>query len=241
MASSPAQKWALTARRMLAGARNTGQLPLRIPIGGATPLGCLGFVNAAFELKRQVDAGMLPKPDVIYVAAGSGGTTAGLLLGIELLGLDTRVEAIRVIGTQVVNPSKLQRLYTGTLAHLRRQDPSLPQPAYPASKVQLRGDFFGPEYGRFTPEGAEARDYMAEHAGIPLDGVYTAKAFAAMMHDARAGLLEDQRVLFWNTYNSNDFSHEIAEINYHDLPSPFHAYFERDVQPLDRPLESGST
>ncbi len=41
-------------------------------------------------------------------------------------------------------------------------------------------------------------------------------------------------ILFWNTYNTIDFSDMIDGVNYKDLPESFHQYFEKDVQPLDK-------
>jgi len=67
-----------------------------IPTGGSTPLGALGFVNAAFELKEQIDAGILPMPDYIYVACGSVGTTVGLLLGCKAAQLPIKIIAVAV-------------------------------------------------------------------------------------------------------------------------------------------------
>ena len=67
-----------------------------IPTGGSVPLGVLGFVNAVFELKEQIQQGIIPEPDYIYVPAGSCGTTAGLLLGIALAKLKSIIIAIAV-------------------------------------------------------------------------------------------------------------------------------------------------
>ena len=44
-----------------------GSLPGFIQPGGSSPLGIVGYVNAALELKEQIDAGLLPEPDRIYV------------------------------------------------------------------------------------------------------------------------------------------------------------------------------
>lgn len=46
------------------------------PTGGSVSLGALGYVNAAFELKEQIQKGSMPKPDVIYLPIGSCGTAA---------------------------------------------------------------------------------------------------------------------------------------------------------------------
>lgn len=56
--------------------------------GGSSALGTLGFVNAAFELKGQIKSGAMPEPDHIFVACGSMGTAAGLLIGCTLTGLN---------------------------------------------------------------------------------------------------------------------------------------------------------
>jgi len=44
-------------------------------------LGTLGYVDAMFELKRQVENGETPMPKYIFIPVGSCGTYAGLLLG----------------------------------------------------------------------------------------------------------------------------------------------------------------
>jgi D-cysteine desulfhydrase len=64
--------------------------------GGSNPLGTIGFVNAAFELKSQITAGDLPEPAVIFCPAGSNGTLAGLSLGVSLAGLRSRVVGVLV-------------------------------------------------------------------------------------------------------------------------------------------------
>ena len=60
------------------------------------------------------------------------------------------------------------------------------------------------------------------------------KAFAALLYNNNKLCLRDKVVLFWNTYNSLDFSKTIAIIDYHQLPRPFYPYFEEEVQPLER-------
>ena len=60
------------------------------PTGGTSALGTIGYVNAGLELADQVRAGALPEPAAIFVPLGSGGTVAGLLLGLRLAGLRTR-------------------------------------------------------------------------------------------------------------------------------------------------------
>ena len=52
-----------------------------IPVGGSTALGAIGYVHCVEELAAQVPEGVTI--DHIVSATGSGGTTAGLLLGAK--------------------------------------------------------------------------------------------------------------------------------------------------------------
>ncbi|KKQ10883.1 MAG: D-cysteine desulfhydrase [candidate division TM6 bacterium GW2011_GWF2_36_6] len=62
------------------------QSPYYIPMGGSNEVGAVGFVNAAFELKEQIDQKIVPEPDYIYVTLGSAGTAAGFILGCKAAG-----------------------------------------------------------------------------------------------------------------------------------------------------------
>ena len=79
----------------------TGKFPMTIPLGGSSPLGTIGYINAAFELKEQIMRGEIPEPDFIYVAAGTCGTAAGLIIGLKAAQLKTKVIAP---GTESVTP-----------------------------------------------------------------------------------------------------------------------------------------
>ena len=68
---------------------------------------------------------------------------------------------------------------------------------------------------------------------VKLDGTYSGKAFAALLQDADSGRLTGKNVLFWDTYNSRAPAAEAMALDYHDLPEPFHYYFEQPLQLLD--------
>ncbi|MBW1897036.1 MAG: hypothetical protein JRI47_08245 [Deltaproteobacteria bacterium] len=75
---------------------------------------------------------------------------------------------------------------------------------------------------------------MEKEEGIKLEGTYTGKALAALIRDVDKADLKDKVVLFWDTYNTRDFSDAIVSVDYQRLPRCFHHYFEEAVQPLDR-------
>lgn len=200
-----------------------------IPAGGTCPLGVAAYVNAAFELRDQIRARLLPEPDVIYLPFGSMGTTAGLSLGLQAAGLGTRLESVRVIESRWASASDLKRLLQRSLAFLRKQDPSFPALEDLGANVHLRTDQLGKGYARPTTAGVEAMHLMQVHAGIELNPTYSAKAFAALVADARRGQLEGRTVLYWNTYNTRDLSILIQGQDYRDLPRPFHRYFDDEA------------
>jgi len=212
----------------------TGTLPSFIPPGGSSPLGIAGYINAGFELKEQIEAGLLPEPDRIYVPLGSMGTTIGLMLGLRVAGVRSRIIAVRVLEELLASPWLLRRLYRDTSAFLHKLDPSFPKLDCRREPLEIRNEFLGDGYAKFTKNDVDSARLMREHCGIIMSGTYSAKAFSAVIDDAGKGNIKDQTVLFWNTYNSRDISSIGAGIDYHLLPRGFHRYFEEDVQPLDK-------
>jgi D-cysteine desulfhydrase len=213
-----------------------GKIPYFIPPGGSSPLGIIGFVNAAFELKNQIEQKEIPEPDLIYIGLGSAGTVVGLMLGLKILKMKSRVIPVRVIDKKFIDKTTVIKRYSETNSFLHSMDPSFPQLELSADDFEIRDEYLGSGYAQFTKEGIEAINLMEETEGIKLDGTYTGKTAAALIDDAHKQKqnMKDKVVLFWNTLNSRDFSDSIQHIDYHQLPETFHQYFEKEVQPLDR-------
>ncbi len=206
-----------------------GVEPVVIRGGGSSPLGSVGFVNAAFELKAQIDAGELPEPARIYLPLGTTGTTAGLALGLAAAGLRSEVIAVRVVHPSIGTAARMNNLYRECNRLLHQHDPSFALQGEP--QVTIRGDFYGPGYARYTPQGLAAMRRLQDADGVQLDGTYTGKAMAAMLADLSDPDLRSAPALFWNTYNSRPLNTD--GLDYRALPAPFHAYFERATQPMD--------
>ena len=88
----------------------SGCFPKRIPPGGSSPFGVIGFVNAALELKEQIANSYMPEPEYIYVACGTMGTAAGLILGLRAANLKIRVVSVRVTSEKFVNTKGMIKL-----------------------------------------------------------------------------------------------------------------------------------
>ncbi|MBM3290886.1 MAG: pyridoxal-phosphate dependent enzyme, partial [Candidatus Hydrogenedentes bacterium] len=210
-----------------------GAWPKIVPAGGSSPLGILGIVNGVLELDEQVRAGLMPAPRRIYTAVGSMGTTVGILIGLALTGIEATVVPVRVIDASMASAPALETLFARTVAFMRALDPSVPALDFQPARSQWRDDYFGERYALFTERGVEAIRMLEQTEGIRIDGTYAGKALAAVIGDARAGALDGQSVLFWNTYNSRPFWESMPPIDYHVLPRTLHRYFEEPTQPLD--------
>jgi 1-aminocyclopropane-1-carboxylate deaminase/D-cysteine desulfhydrase-like pyridoxal-dependent ACC family enzyme len=187
-----------------------------VPTGGTSVLGALGYLNAGLELVEQVRAGQLPEPAAVFVALGSGGTVAGLLAGLRLGGLQSRVVGVLVTDILPPSPGRLVRLARACLAHYA-----------PNAGVSIRGSdldverrFLGSGYGAVTPEATAARRTLEECEGIPLETTYTGKCLAALLRHASMPALRGRPVLFWDTFSSMEPSNVPEELPRDDTLPP---------------------
>lgn len=163
-----------------------------VPPGGSAPVGALGFVAAARELATQVADGEVPEPDVVVVPASSGGTLAGLRVGLDRTDLDTDVVGVRVIERYVCNRWSVARLARRTAALLSDGGPT----GYGRNDIELLSGYLGDGYGEPTEAGERARE-TAERHGLALDPTYTAKTVAAI-----ADRFDDDVVCYWHTLSA---------------------------------------
>lgn len=213
-----------------------GRAPFIIPPGGSSPLGTVGYVNAAFELRQQIAEGALPEPDAVYVASGTMGTCVGLALGMLAAGLKTQVVAVRVTKAPYTSLERAQALFTATHTLLANHDPDFPRIDWRQASFAVRDEFYGEEYALFTPAGMKAVSEAQEALDLQLEGTYTGKAFAGLLADAASGALTGKNVLFWNTYAGDDtpLYADAAGQDWHNLPVPLQHYFTQPLQPLER-------
>lgn len=214
----------------------SGKYPYLIFPGASSPLGTVGFVNAGFELAKQILEHKLPEPDYIYLACGSFGTTVGLALGCKAAHLKSKIVGVSVIPEK--QPGMYQYysklFFDQVTAYIREHDKSFPEYTFEDINLTIDTDHAGTEYGMFTQEGQDALHMIEDNESIKLDGCYTAKAFAAMINHLKSNKITGENILFWNTYCGLDQSARIKDIDYQQLPMCFHHYFEEPVQPLDK-------
>lgn len=180
-------------------ARNArgGRPPYLLPAGGSSPVGALGYVEAALEIAAQVEDGSLPEPAHVVVAVGTGGTAAGLALGFQLAGLRSRVVGVVVNDQLRLDAPVFARLARRTARLLERCGASLGPLRLEPDLLDLTRDQIGAGYGHRTEAAARAAASAAED-GLALDPVYTAKAMAGLLALRAEGRL-DGPVLFVHT------------------------------------------
>ena len=155
-----------------------------IPVGGSTALGAVGYVHCVEELATQTPEGVTI--DHIVSATGSGGTTAGLLLGAKRYLPDAKVTGIGVDDDPF---EEIVPQLTAGAAELLGWD--LPR---------REGDFemvyhVGPGYAVPNPEDTPYIRELARSEGILLDPVYTGKAWAGMLRLLKEGYFPGEGAL----------------------------------------------
>lgn len=173
-----------------AGLEARGHRCCRIPLGGSTPLGTLGYAAAARECAVQAMAAGIRVGHLVS-ATGSGGTTAGLLLGAGLF-----LPGARVTG-MAVDPQPFRE----TVLYLAAGAAALLEaPFQPGEKDLHILDCAGPGYAVPDPAATPAILELARTEGILLDPVYTGKAWAGLLAQVKAGGFEGEGdIVFFHT------------------------------------------
>ena len=161
-----------------------------IPVGGSTALGALGYASCVREFTVQALAAGIRLGHVVS-ATGSGGTTAGLLLGTRLFMPGAKVTGVAVD----TDPFQdiVPRLAEEAAALLER-------PLQREKNDFEMVNHVGPGYAVPNPEDTPYIEELARTEGILLDPVYTGKAFAAMLQLLRQGYFDgEDDLLFLHT------------------------------------------
>jgi D-cysteine desulfhydrase len=204
-----------------------GKLPYLLLPGGSTAMGTVGYVNGALELAEQVATGELPEPENVVVALGSGGTAAGLVLGLRLAGLKTHVVAIRISDKLPLTPETVAGLANRAARLMRKKGAGLSSAKIEPASITVLSDWLGQGYGYPTPEGKRAQELLQEKEDFALDLTYTAKTMAALLALLEDGRLGEGPTLYWHTYNALPPPlPEPEPDDYRRLPRVFHRFFE---------------
>ncbi|MCA9623190.1 MAG: pyridoxal-phosphate dependent enzyme [Myxococcales bacterium] len=174
--------------------RSQRRRPYVIGEGGSSGLGALGYVEAMGEVHQALDAMGAAPFDLVVHACGSGGTSAGLVLGAGQHGVAREVVAFAVCDDAPTFEAKIAAI----VAEARPLAPAwLAHPLAPPVPLTVDDSAKGPAYG--VPTEAQLRDMVraTRLTGLVFDPVYTGKAIHGLMR--RAGGWAGMRVLFLHT------------------------------------------
>lgn len=156
--------------------RDDGEVPYIIPEGGSNALGALGYVRAAYELAEQARD---RPPTSVVVPTGSGGTLAGLAMGLKALGLPTKAWGIAVCDDEPTFRGIVDRISANAAAKYG-------VPRLETDDYGVLDGFQGRGYALSTPEELRFIRSIAQQDGLVLDPVYTGKAFLGMVSTCRS-------------------------------------------------------
>lgn len=171
--------------------------------GGSTPLGAVGFAAGALELHRQ-DASAGTALRHLVVVGAMGGTAAGVITGVGLLGPipPYQVHVISVEYDLAELRSRLETLVSGAVDLLNAATPDRPplRPPPMGSYVTLYDQYLGPGYALPSAESRQALLDAARLEAVLCEPVYTAKTLAGCIGLIRSGAIPaDQACCFWHT------------------------------------------
>jgi L-cysteate sulfo-lyase len=150
-----------------------GKKVYRLPWGGSTGIGALGYVQAGEEIYNQ-EKEMGLQFSKIFVAAGTGGMQAGLEVAKSLKNHPADIIGISVASEAKEIMAEVGRLHDETLKLIGRQPGQTPG-------IFIDDNYIGKGYGVRTKDCEEAVKLFAEKEAIFLDYVYTGKTAAGMI------------------------------------------------------------
>lgn len=174
--------------------KKSGLNPYIIPYGGSNYIGVLGFATAICEINEQINNQNI-NIDYIITPSSSGGTHAGIALGVDICGLSSKVIGI---GIDRNGPSE----YESDLAELANKAAAkvgLSKKYYPKDFI-MNYDYFGEGYGVIGDLEKEAMYLVGQYEGILLDPVYNGRAMGALIDLIKKNKFnKDESVLLWHT------------------------------------------
>jgi len=151
-----------------------------VPEGGSNYFGVIGCQEIWTEIDTQFDS--------VFVAQGTTTTSCGLLAGLPPL---TKLHVVPVLkGFESIETMK------STLKWVLMDESFVDQLV---EGILVHSDFHFGGYGKVTSELIEFIQMCSREFHIPLDPVYTSKAFYALYQNIVQGNLNGQKILFLHT------------------------------------------
>jgi len=190
-----------------------------IPEGASDSLGALGYVAAMHEIAPQMTALSIERP-ILWHAASSAGTTAGMVRGAGELGLDVEIVGSSVGEPAIVGARRIEELLDDADVRFGPVERNV--------HWRVIDDYIGLGYGLATSEELATQAEATRLTGLLFDPAYTGKVIYALKQEIAAGRITvDDHIIFWHTGGGfAAFAHpELlqAEVTERQAPRPFEA------------------
>jgi len=196
--------------REAASLQAVGRKAYTIPEGASNALGALGYVRAMEELVNDITTtlGGANRPCTIINAAGSGGTSAGLILGAKIFDVNARIACVNVC-----NDREYFVRAIGDICERAIADYHLDVDFSRQRDIEIIDGYVGLGYALSQTEELELICDVARTEGIFLDPVYTGKAFFGMIQELkRDPKCLGERIIFLHTGGIFGLFPEAAQI-----------------------------
>ena len=160
----------------------SGRNPYLIPEGASSSLGAWGYIRAVEELVNDIAnlPGGANQACTIVNAAGSGGTSAGLILGAKIFDLNARVVSVNVCDDRDYFVNAIGNICEKAIA-----DYQIDIDFSRDRDIEILDGYVGRGYALSRPEELELLYDVARTEGIFFDPVYTGKAFFGMVQELK--------------------------------------------------------
>ena len=184
-------EWEAAAAAVADDLRRSGRTVYRMPIGGSTVIGSLGYVAGMSEIMDDEQRLNLHF-DTIVFASSSAGTQAGLVVGQALAEWPGQVLGFSVAKQQAHQQQDVFALAKQTASRLGT--------SIDRNNICVDDTYLGEGYAQRTKACEEAVEFFARKCGIFLDYVYTGKAAAGLLDYLRTGrFAPGSTILFLHT------------------------------------------
>ena len=177
--------------------QESGRKPYTIPEGASTALGALGYIRATEELVNDItnNLGGAHQACTIIIAAGSGGTSAGLILGTKVFNVNARIASFNVFDDRDYFMRAIGEICEKAIA-----DYHLDLDFVRERDIEIIDGYVGRGSGLSQPAELAMINEVAQTEGIFLDPVYTGKAFFGMVKELkRDPKCFGERIIFIHT------------------------------------------
>lgn len=173
--------------------RARGKNPFLAPLGGATPVGNLGYINMTAELLEQIKSQNI-NAGHIFIGTGTGGTQAGIELGLRLAKSDIKLHGISVSFHTRPKEEEIAEMCNDSMAFYGVDE------EFAAADIDVNYDYVGTGYGAVTDKAVEAVRLAARLEGLIMCHTYAGKALSGLIDLIRKGEIDkDKDVIFVHT------------------------------------------